>query len=472
MKRTVCLLAALACVGALASFPVLGQSSTYGFGFGGAMAMAFFPEMDGINTFLSENALPPMGDVLFGAGGSGRGGVIGGPAAGGIGWGLVAEVASDVRQAELVFGGGGFDIGSALGGDDSSVLTLGVVLGGGAVVLSLTEAPDDDGCDPGPNGFVPQPTVRELGRAIGFVQPYLSMSAQLLPWLGFELRLGYVLPVFGFEFGDLTGIPSPSLDLAGPTVSLGFVFGGIGSVSHEDDVDERDEGRAEVTLPSVGEIAISPGGQLVVENGLGDMAIASLPVGATQTAASSIVTWRATRTAQERRIDALQVIAAPTDTGAMLKTVGSGRVDYDVLIPPGVDVAVRNSVGRVVVNDLQGQTVIIENGVGDVELAGVRAAALIVAGGVGRLTLTDIEAAHLIADVGLGDIDLTLPADASATLTAEAGLGEIVVDRFPGMIGGVRGFLRRSADLTLGGGGPIVDLEVGLGKIVIRAREP
>ncbi len=39
----------------------------------------------------------------------------------------------------------------------------------------------------------------------------------------FELRLGYILPVFGIDFGDLIGIPAPSLDLSGPTVSFGIL---------------------------------------------------------------------------------------------------------------------------------------------------------------------------------------------------------------------------------------------------------
>jgi len=199
-----------------------------------------------------------------GVGGGGRGGVIGGPAFGGIGWGVFATSESEDRCAELVFGGGGFDIGAAIGGDESSVLTIGVVLGGGANVLTLT-APSVNPDGFTPRGVIPEPTSRELGRAVGFVQPYVSMSARLLPWMAFEFRFGYLLPVLGIDFGDSPGIPAPSLDLSGPTVSAGLVFGGIASGSKRS---TEEEGLGEpVTLESDGSFVVAADGELLLENG-------------------------------------------------------------------------------------------------------------------------------------------------------------------------------------------------------------
>lgn len=469
MKRTLCLFMILACIGSVGSSLVMAEPVTRGFGFGGVMAMAFFPDMTGVNTFMSENGLPLMGDFLIGAGGCGRGGVIGGPAFGGIGWGVLATSESEDRYAELVFGGGGFDIGAAIGGDESSVLTVGAVLGGGANVLTLI------GTSTGPDGFtprgvVPEPTSRELGRAMGFVQPYVSLSAQLLPWMGFELRLGYVLPVFGIDFGDLLGIPAPSLELSGPTVSFGFVFGGIGSIASFDD--DKPSGHAEVTSASDGSFVVSAEDELTIENTLGDIVISGYAVDATEPASDLVVEWQAVRTAAERRIDELQVLSDVTDMAATLKTVGAGRVDYIVRVPAGIDLKVRNGAGDIKLVSHEAQTIIIENGVGDVELQGVRATALIVAGGVGKIDLPDVDAQTLIVDLGIGEIELGLPVSVSATVTAKAGIGDVLIDAFPGMIGGVRGFLGKSGDVTLGNGERTVRLDVGLGTIGIEMRRP
>ena len=68
MRRILRYLMILACIGAMGSSLVMAEPVARGFGFGGAMAMAFFPDMTGINTFMSENGLPSMGDVLIGAG--------------------------------------------------------------------------------------------------------------------------------------------------------------------------------------------------------------------------------------------------------------------------------------------------------------------------------------------------------------------------------------------------------------------
>lgn len=459
----------LTCIGAVGSSLALAEPVTRGFGFGGAMAMAFFPDMTGINTFMSENGLPAMGDLLIGAGGGGRGGVIGGLSLGGIGWGVLAISESEDRHAELVFGGGGFDLGAAIGGDGGSVLTIGAVLGGGANVLTLTGILDDPE-DVAPSGIVPEPTSRELIHAMGFVQPYVSMSAQLLPWMGFELRLGYVFPVFGIDVGDVLGIPAPSLDLSGPTISLGLVFGGIGSTATSDD--DKPIGHAQVTSSSDGSFVVQADAELVIENELGDIVISGYTVDTTDTSSDLVVEWQAVRTATERRIAELQVVSDVTDIGATLKTVGTGRVDYILRVPTGIDLTVRNGAGDINLVSYEAQTIIIENGVGEVDVRSVRAIALIVAGGIGKVDLADVDAQTLIAELGIGEIVLGLPISASARVIAKAGIGDVSIDRFPGMTGGVRGFLGKSGNVTLGHGEQMVELNVGLGKIEIEMRIP
>jgi hypothetical protein len=471
MKRTLGFFLILACVSAMGSGLAAAEPVTRGFGFGGAMAIAFFPDMTGINTFMSENGLPSMGDFLIGAGGGGRGGVIGGPAFGGIGWGMLATSENEDGHAELIFGGGGFDVGAAIGGNERSVLTVGAVLGGGANVLTLIETfADSDGFTP--SGVIPEPTSRELGRAVGFVQPYVSMSAQLLPWMGFELRLGYVLPVFGIDFGDLLGIPAPSLDLSGPTISVGLMFGGIGPVVGAD-VD-RPTGRAQVTLTSNGSFVVRPESELTIQNALGDIAINgySVEVVEGEAAPDLVVEWQAVRTAPERRIDDLQVLSDVTELGATLRSTGEGRIDYVLRVPAGIDLKVRNGTGGIQLVSHEAKTIIIENGVGDVEVQGVRTAALIVASGVGRIDLPDVDAQQLIVDLGVGDIAVALPASASATVAAKASIGDVLIDRFPGMIGGVHGFLGKSGDITLGNGERRIALDVRLGNIAIEMRIP
>ena len=370
-------------------------------------------------------------------------------------------------QGQLVLGGGGFDLGAAIGGDERSVLTIGAVLGGGANVLSLTgyfvQTVD-------PAGLVPEPTNHELVHVMGFVQPYVSMSAQLLPWMAFELRLGYVLPVFGIDFGDVLGIPAPSLAMSGPTVSLGLVFGGIGPTASLDD--DKPSGHAQVTSVNDGSFAVATGTELVIENGLGDIAISGYVVDATQPVPDPVVEWQVVQTTGERWIDKLQVQLDVTDTGTTLKTVGRGRVDYVLRIPTGIDLKVKSSAGDINLISYEAQTIIIENGAGDVALQEVRATALIVAGGVGKIDLPDVDVQTLIAELGIGEIVLGLPMSASARVIAKAGIGDVSIDRFPGMIGGVRGFLGKSGNVTLGHGERMVELNVGIGRIAIEMRMP
>ena len=482
MKRMVLFFALVACIGVAVSSLVTAEPAARGFGFGGAMGMAFFPDMSGIDTFMSENGLPSMGSFLVGSGGNGRGGTIGDLVFGGIGWGLMGFSQSDDFHAELISAGGGFDLGAAIGGSEDSVLTIGVVLGAGANILSLTTSFDsdsDDSGDVGQCGIIPAQTSRELVYVNGFVQPYLSMSAQLLPWMGFEFRLGYLFPVTGFYAGDLVGVPASSLAMSGPTVSLGLAFGGIGPSEEEreakiEEVDKSAEvpDNNRVSVSSEGTFIIAAGDELIIENGLGNIAISSYTSEPTQADGALTVEWQATRTAKEKRIDELQVIVEDVNTGTLLATSGDGRVDYVVRIPNGVDLKVKNGVGNLTLVNHEAQTIIVENGVGEVHLQSLDAIALIVASGLGKISLADVSAQTLLVDLGLGEIKIDLSVNTSARILARAKLGDVSLERFPGMTGGVSGFLGKSANVTLGHGEGMIELNVGLGEIGIHMTQP
>ncbi len=468
MKRWLTLLIMMAAVAGGVVFAAA-QTTARGFGFGGGMAMAFFPDMTGIDTFMSENGLPSMCDVLIGAGGNGRGGVIGGPSFGGIGWGLVAESKAEDRSAELVIGGGGFDIGAAVGGDENSVLTFGAVLGGGANILTLTGSTTEANgwC---PAGIVPGPTERELVHVVGFVQPYVSLSAQLLPWMGFELRIGYIVPVFGLDVSDELGIPAPSLDLSGPTVSFGFVFGGIGSAGSAKEPQATSLER--VSQTSSGTFPIAPDAELTIENPLGDITISSYAADATQTS-SYQVEWQAVGTVSgAAKPDAFQVTTEPTNAGLKLCTSGASRVDYVVRIPSGIDLHVLNGAGEVTLVGHNAMTIIVENAAGNTTVHDIQATSLIVSGGVGEIDMYSLNAQTLISELRVGEISLGMPPSASATILAKAGLGDVTIDRFPVMTGGVHGFLGKSANVTLGSGEQSIELHTGLGSIDIGVQMP
>jgi len=441
---------------------VSAQGVSRGFGFGGAMTRAFFPDMTGINTFMSENGLPSMGRFLVGAGGNGRGGAVPGPVFGGIGWGVMAFSENDELYAELISAGGGFDMGRAIGGDDESVLTVGAVLGGGANVLGIYGYlyPMVD-----PQGLVPEPTYRELVYAHGFVEPYVSMAAEIFPWMGFELRIGYLISVYGAEFGDPIGIPVPSLDFSGPTVSFGIAFGGIGSGKTRGEDDEaRSQGNREVTVSTEGSFEVAADAELVVNNTVGSVAVSSYEVGE---ASPLLVEWQGVKTVKEKKLHELEIATETTDESASIETIGPGLVEYTIRVPAGIDLKVKLGAGEITVVGHRAQTIILDAGVGELHVRDVSATALFVNAGVGSIALEGIDADHLIAEAGIGEIHLGLVPSTSAILAAEVGIGEVDIDDFPVMVGGTRGWISQSADVVLADGKQRIELEVGLGQINI-----
>ncbi|MBN1858280.1 hypothetical protein JW848_03640 [Candidatus Bipolaricaulota bacterium] len=129
--------------------------------------------------------------------------------------------------------GGGLDLGATIGGDERSVLTAGVVVGGGVTLLRVSGYPHPT-VSSEEMEILESPVGRPRTRAgatrlrsgHGVGRPYVSVTAQLTPRLGLELRAGTTLRFAAHEFGNLIGLSASSLELSGPTVSVGLWFGG------------------------------------------------------------------------------------------------------------------------------------------------------------------------------------------------------------------------------------------------------
>jgi|GEM_PF-2903226 hypothetical protein len=228
----------------------------------------------------------------------------------------------------------------------------------------------------------------------------------------------------------------------------------------------------EITLTSEGSFVVPTGGELVIENGVGELTITSYRAETTATSGELIVHWQALRTAKQKRIEELQAVVEDIETGMMLHSTGMGNIDYTIQIPAGVDLRVKNGAGYVAVIGHEAQTIIVENGVGGINLQSLDAIALIVAGGICEIELADVEAQTLLVDLGVGWINIDLSVDTSARLLAKACIGTVSLDRFPGMTGGVRGFIGKTANATLGHGEGMVELNVGFGDIGITIMQP
>lgn len=214
MKRTVWMVVVV-CIG-LAGIWTCASAATPALG---VAAIGFFPKGAGLDAFLSENGLPSMGTGLVGGSGSVR---LPGPSgieSRAVAWGVGASLSSATSAADLVSAVGGLELAQTIGGDDTSTLKVGGILGGGATVLSIRGY-----LHPtlGDGGFAPEPARRDIVRAVVLVMPGIQMAVEIAQGIEIELRMGYLQPLFGVTFGDVFGIPAPSLDLSGSIVSLGL----------------------------------------------------------------------------------------------------------------------------------------------------------------------------------------------------------------------------------------------------------
>jgi len=204
-----------------------------GFGGGSAGFGLLMPDLAEINAFVEGAGFPAFDGGLFLAGGGGRGGAVPGPVFGGAGWGAWIESERGSLHAEYGLGLGGFDMGFAVGGSDRSVLTFGVLMGGGGAELTLTEFPQAAIGRTPPRGIVPKPARQTYDCGFLLVAPYFDMQIQLLDWMGLGVRAGYMLSLLELNGGDEGPLDAPALAPRGVYVRFSLVFGGIGGIDSE-----------------------------------------------------------------------------------------------------------------------------------------------------------------------------------------------------------------------------------------------
>ena len=434
------------------------------FGLGGSTLGLFFPDLTAVDAFLTDNGFGGFGDAMLFSGGRGRGGALRGLSLGGIGWGSEVKSSVENRYAELAIGFGGLELGRVIGGDGRSLLTLGVVLGGGGASLTLIEDAAAFGGDDGPFrpcGIVPEPAVLGRHGAFGAVEPFVSLQVQPLHYLGFELHLGYLVPLFTFEWGDaeLEGV-SPGL--AGPVVGFSVTWGAIGRPAIRP-VFERPE--LEETIDQ----SVSLAGPCVeVDNAIGEITVET----AGSPDAESTVRIVATKRARSQAtLDRVSVLIEPTRCGLAVHSKGPRNgyweIDYVLTVPTGIEIEAKQAAGDVRLYDVS-STAAVELGLGDVEVSGFAGASLAVSSGAGDVRIGDVEAETIEVGLGTGDIEIVLPNDASYEVAAEAGIGEIRIGPFLGLEAIEADGLASSVGATLGAGERSLSVKVGVGEIEIR----
>ena len=431
------------------------------FGLGGSALGLALPDLGSVNLHLADRGFDAFGDAILFTGGRGRGGVLGGLSLGGIGWAGETAASGEDGHADLAIGFGGLEVGRVIGGDEQSLLTLGVVIGGGGTSLLLIEGTGQAGGDDGPFGscgVAPKPLI--LGRygAIAAIEPFASLQVQPLHYLGFELHLGYLLPIVSFEWGDAE-LVGASPRLAGPVVCISATWGAIGRpaigpILERPMLEETVEQSASLAGPCV-----------EIDNAVGRVTV---DVGAE----SGVHIVAVKRAHTQVVLDQVAVLIEPTRCGLRVDSRGprSGywEIEYSISVPVGADVAVTQAVGDVHVSDVSGATS-IELGIGGIDVESVVGPSLQVESGAGDIRVVGVVAETIEVKLGTGDIEIILPAAASYALAARVEIGEITVGPFEEFAGIETGGLGRRAEATLGDGAGDLSVRLGIGEIGIRA---
>ena len=244
MKRGLCVAVIAGLLVAGGAFSAL-AARQMGFGFGGPMFGMLTMDLSVVNTVLEDKGYAPLPDRIFTYGGGGGAGVTGGLSVGGDGWGGSTCSILDEKKAELSIGFGGMDVAYVAGGSDRSLLSLGLVIGGGDMELVTR--------DHEPTSFedaIASPNTVTLSRSFMGLEPYIRFQLNPLPWIGLKLQLGYFLAFAGdWEKGGRS-ISGPALEVTGPFVGVALAFGGIGTGDGEEEVKAalEDVLKEEVTL--------------------------------------------------------------------------------------------------------------------------------------------------------------------------------------------------------------------------------
>ena len=434
------------------------------FGLGGSTFGLFLPDLSAVDAFLIDAGFGVFGDALLFSGGRGRGGALNGLSLGGIGWGAEATTAEEDRYAELAIGFGGLELGRVIGGDQRSLLTLGVVLGGGGTSLTLFEGVnpvDEDGDSSSPRGIVPEPTILARHGAFFAIEPFASLQVQPLHYLGFELHLGYLLPLFTFDWGDAE-LAGASPDLGGPVVSLSATWGAIGRPAIGPILDEPEiEETIEQTVSLAGPCVEISGaiGKITVETADSTDVGSQVRIVAVKRAHSQVL------------LDQVSILIEPTRCGLKIHSKGPRRgyweIDYGVTAPAGSEILVKQAAGGVRLIDVEAGAS-IELGLGEVKVDGFTGPSLAIASGAGDIHIHDIEAEEIEVELGTGDVEILLPDEASYLVTAGTGIGEIGIGPFPGFEAIQAGGLGSRVEATLGEGEGSLSIDVGVGEIDVR----
>ena len=431
------------------------------FGLGGSTVGLAFPDLAATNGLLIDRGFAPLGEGLIVTGGRGRGGVLGGLSLGGLGWGGEASSSSENRTAEMAVGFGGIEVGAAVGGDERSLLTLGAVLGGGGTALTLVEEPLLDGESPFvPCGIVPEPLVLSRYGAFLSIEPFVSFQVQPLHYFGFELHLGYVLPIASFAWGDAE-LAAGEPQLAGPVIGLSATWGAIGRPAIGP-IFERP--KVEETVDQ----SVSLAGPCVeVDNGIGSITI--------DTWDGDGVRIVAVKRAQSQTIlDGVTLLIEPTRCGVAIHSKGPRNayweIEYRLEVPVGTEIRASQGAGDIRLGSGAGDAS-IELGVGEIEVEGTVGPSLVVRSGAGDIRLLGITADQIDVNLGTGEIEIDLPADAAHAIDATVGIGGLSVGPFQEMEAIEANGLGSSVSATLGEGTARLSIHLGVGEIRVKRAE-
>ncbi|MFC2081589.1 hypothetical protein ACFLR0_00185 [Candidatus Bipolaricaulota bacterium] len=356
--KRLCLVASV--ILALASVQLAAQEPDHvWFGLGGSSVGLLVPDLGAIDAFLLDNGFAALPDIIWSGGGRGRGGLLHGLSIGGVGWAAAGASRIEDRVAELAAGFGGIELGYVAGGDPRSLLTLGIVLGGGGSSLTLREKVDDGtGCWPfSPCGIIVDPVTGSAASAFVAIEPFVSFQVQVLPFVGFELHLGYMLPIVGVEWGD-PGLEGVGLRLEGPVIGVSLTWGAIGRLR---------------TAGLVGEETVAETAELIGPCVTVDAAMGEILIEAGTGSDATVEVVAVKHTLWESDLDDVRVQIEPTRCGLLISAQGPAMrpwsIDYRILVPAGIELDVRQGIGDVRLEGVSGSAS-IELGIGQITVAG------------------------------------------------------------------------------------------------------
>ena len=209
---------------------------------------------------------------------------------------------------------------------------------------------------------------------------------------------------------------------------------------------------------------------LTIENSIGEIKIES----GTQNAIEMTATKK---TKHPEDLSQLRIEIRETPAGVEIRSIhpehqsSKWAVEYVLKIPAGTGVQIDQGVGEISVANHQGGASTVKLGVGDLKLENIQLTSLSADVGVGDIILKNIDSSAIEANVGTGDLNLRLRPDASFTVDAEVGMGDVTIKGFSNMNLSHKGFIAHSVNGTIGQGTGRLHLHVGVGDITVRPLE-